>query len=260
MIIYLSAFEPKRYYELGLRNNISSYLYSFFTVKGETLIERYNSKYNIFIDSGGYSARVKGVTISVEDYAKFLIKAKGYYTVAANLDTNDVEETLKNQEYLIKNTPAKILPIYHMSDWLSSKHKHLLDDFIKDFDYIGVGGMAGVAAKKQRQRKFLDYVFSKTKDKVKVHGFGITDRKFLKRYPFYSVDSTSWNAGSLYGQCWSEDGKSFSYRDKTKMLKDNRSLGSVDNYLERSNKDLKYWSNLEKEMTRLWEKRGIIWS
>jgi len=37
------------------------------------------------------------------------------------------------------------------------------------------------------------------KYKRKVHGFAMTKPDYIRRFPFYSVDSTSWKAGSKYG-------------------------------------------------------------
>ena len=259
MIIYLAAFEAELYYKFGVKHNVKSFLYSFHTLKsGKTLVKRHNPKCDVFIDSGGYSARQQGVKINVVKYARFLNKYKDYYDVAANLDVSSVEETLRNQAYLIKKTKAKIIPVYHVSDFENEKHKGLLDDFIKEFDYIGVGGLAGNNPTPNAQERFLNYVFSKTRDKIKVHGFGIMAKKWITRYPFYSVDSTNWLVGSQYGAITGKDGK-FHSKNRRAYLEHHRSVKDLVDYKERTDNDLKYWSKLEKEITRLWEKKGIIW-
>jgi hypothetical protein len=40
------------------------------------------------------------------------------YSVIANMDTNSIEETFKNQEFLEKETGRYILPVYHGEDFI----------------------------------------------------------------------------------------------------------------------------------------------
>ena len=50
-------------------------------------------------------------------------------------------------------------------------------------------------------KKILDFVFHyvvKNNLKTKFHGWGMTNPEFMKRYPFYSVDSTGWLAGGQF--------------------------------------------------------------
>lgn len=153
---------------------------------------------NMMLDSGGFSARRRNVTISVEKYAEYINTNK--VKIAFELDTNDVKETAFNLDFLVKNTKAKIIPIYHYSDWADSGTE-LLDRLMKNFDYIGIGGLAKTSIKNKGEEvdNFLKTVFYRTQMKVKVHGLGITGKKLLERFPFYSVDSTSWQHHSRYG-------------------------------------------------------------
>ena len=54
---------------------------------------------------------------------------------------------------------------------------------------------------------WLDRIFSKYildgsgKPKLKVHAFGITAIDIMKRYPWYSVDSSSWIQAAAFGGC-----------------------------------------------------------
>ena len=43
---------------------------------------------------------------------------------------------------------------------------------------------------------FLKYVLN---SKIKIHGFGITSLELLLRYPWYSVDSSTWKRKGIYG-------------------------------------------------------------
>lgn len=261
MIAYLSGFRPSHFYKVGKEVGIKHYLYSFYDFEKGSLADRHEKDYRLFVDSGGYTARVKGVKIDIFKYIDFLNANAPYVTIAANLDTNDVEETLANQKLLLDRTSGvKILPIYHYSDYVNPKYRGLLDEYIKNFDYIGVGGVAGTMNERKTLIKFMDYVFSKTKDKIKVHGFGITAETYVDRYPFYSVDSTSWQQGMRYGGTKTPEGKPLHYRNKEHIIQNDLPHHLVmSGYLERLPYDLQYWVNFEKKYTRLWEARGVKW-
>jgi hypothetical protein len=57
---------------------------------------------------------------------------------------------------------------------------------------------------------WLKKCFSIIPKNVKVHGFAITSPYVVKRFPFYSVDSSSWTNAGRYGR--------MSLFDKQKMI------------------------------------------
>lgn len=196
------------------------------------------------LDSGGYTIRQKGGELRVEEYAEYIREHR--VKLAFNLDTNDVQETLEHQEFLDKNTPAYIIPIYHFSDFY--ERNGLLEKYVKKYDFIAIGGVAGNSLNINDERVFYNSVFRVTKDKVKVHGLGITKEAHLKRYPFYSVDSTSWLGFARYGNSKIASKEMSRYRAKER------------HYLENASYELTYWTNLQKFITKLWKKRGITWT
>jgi hypothetical protein len=58
------------------------------------------------------------------------------------------------------------------------------------------------------------------KSKIKIHAFGITSVKIMERYPWYSVDSSSWIQAAAFGNIiTSEYGiKSISDKSRTKHV------------------------------------------
>ena len=151
--------------------------------------EKPSKKVSLFLDSGAFSAFTKGVEISIQDYIDFIKENKKYIDVYANLDViGDAEATLKNQRIMEKQGLSPI-PCFHYGEpW------KYLDLYLSEYDYIAIGGMARVS---KRGLHFLDLCFDKICDKegtptIKVHGFAITSLKLMLRYPWYSVDSTSW--------------------------------------------------------------------
>ena len=151
---------------------------------------------SVFLDSGAYSAKSQGVHIDIQEYISFVQSNSKVLDVYANLDViGDPEATLQNQK-IMEKAGLKPLPVFHVGEDEQKYLKHYVDNY----DYVAIGGMV----KYGRLTEFLDRVFSKYicddkgMPKVKVHGFGMTNLKLMLRYPWYSVDSTSWiMTGSL---------------------------------------------------------------
>jgi hypothetical protein len=138
------------------------------------------------------------------------------------------------------------IQFYHVSEYVT-KDREVIKEFIKDYDYIAIGGMAGVSHSKDLLIKFLDYVFSITRDKIKIHGLGVTNVKLLEKYPFYSTDSTSWLSMGRYGQAKSLSKKEAFFLKKT------------ENWRKNVVHDIHFYKKIQDNITNLWEKRGIVW-
>lgn len=156
-----------------------------------------NTKIDLFLDSGAFSAFTQGVTIDLDEYIQFIKKHKDHLEVYANLDViGDPEKTLDNQKKMEAEGLTPI-PCFHYGEPVS-----YLEHYLKTNDYIAFGGMAadksGMALSNEKRAWWLDDMFcnyicgSDGIPKVKVHGFGMTSFSLMLRYPWYSVDSTSW--------------------------------------------------------------------
>lgn len=157
---------------------------------------------SLFLDSGAYSAWAQGKTISIEGYIDFIKKNLSYIDVYCNLDViGDPVATWKNQEHM-EREGLRPLPVYH-----TGEPRQYLDRCIKDYEYFGIGGLANATTK---ERLFTyDPVFSivcSEKNNFlpthKIHGFGLTSLSMMLRYPWYSVDSTSWVMTSRMGSVY----------------------------------------------------------
>jgi predicted glutamine amidotransferase len=153
----------------------------------------------LFLDSGAFSAWTQGKDINLVKYIKFIKKYRKYIDIYANLDVigmggnqpNAVtaEATLKNQRSMEKHG-LNPLPVFHFGEPMK-----YLDYYIAHYDYISLG-IAGNLPK--RLVPWLDDCFQNhicDKDgmpKIKIHGFAVTSLQLMVRYPWYSVDSTSW--------------------------------------------------------------------
>jgi len=153
------------------------------------------NKVSLFLDSGAYSAWSQGVEINIQDYIKFIKKHKDVIEVYANLDViGSAEKTWQNQ-LIMEEAGLKPLPVFHTT---LEKDEWLIKYLKRGYDYIALGGTVGGSISTLEIRLRLDQLFQKYicdssgMPKVKVHGFGLTAHQLLLRYPWYSVDSTSW--------------------------------------------------------------------
>tara|TARA_R100001530_G_scaffold119534_2_gene86713 strand:+ start:814 stop:1596 length:783 start_codon:yes stop_codon:yes gene_type:complete len=246
-------------YQVLKKLKVKNFLMSYYYVKNKWF---FNEDDNVLLDSGGYTARMQGVEIDVKKYAEFINTHK--IKLAFELDTQSKKETLYNREYLQKNTNTKIIPVYHLSDFENGDKKYLYN-MLDEFDFISVGGVAGLKSGKNKEQVLYDFVFSNTRDKYKVHGLGITGNEPLKKYPWYSVDSTTWMAGRRFNEYndFDEFGNCKRVVNFNKLKKDQVTITSfIHNQKTPEQKvevSIRSFIKLEKYITRLWEKKGIKW-
>ena len=173
------------------------------------------NKVDLFLDSGAYSASSQGITIDLPEYITFIKQYQDHIEVYANLDViGDPIGTLKNQR-IMEKAGLKPLPCFHYGEPI----KYLIH-YLENYDYVALGGMVG--KRTPDLAHWLDELFTNyictEKDgipRVKIHGFGMTSLMLMLRYPWYSVDSTSWVVASRMGQVlvprWKDN--AYSYDD-----------------------------------------------
>ena len=160
-----------------------------------------NKKVELFLDSGAFSAKSQGVEINLKEYIQFIKENESVINIYANLDViGDAEATWKNQQKM-ERVGLHPMPCFHYGEDLK-----WLKLYLDKYDYIALGGM--VRGGTDLLIRWLDPLFanhlcdSAGIPKVKVHGFGLTSLPLMLRYPWFSVDSTSWvvtgRMGSIY--------------------------------------------------------------
>ena len=158
-----------------------------------------------FLDSGAYSAWSRGTAIDLDEYIAFIKANIETIEVYACLDVipgvpgksatskqrdEAAEQSWQNYLYMCANS-LDPLPVYHYGEDV-----RFLDRMLDHgCSYIGIGGLVGIPSDKRRA--WLDRVFAKLTDAkgmpiIKTHGFGMTSVPLIFRYPWYSVDSTTW--------------------------------------------------------------------
>lgn len=135
-------------------------------------------------------SETKEVKEYLDDYIAFIHKHQDNLWGYVNLDIiYNAEMTWKNQKYM-EDHGLKPIPVFHYGedfDWLKF--------YVDNYEYIGIGGVATGITKKQFVQSLGDRAFdyiAKNNPMIKVHGFAVTSHDLMKRYLFYSVDSTTW--------------------------------------------------------------------
>jgi len=231
-------------------------LYSFFSIKNTPgwLANAHKMFPCILLDSGGFVARTKGVEIKIEEYGDFIAQNKQYVFAYANLDYKDTNRTLYNQNYL-ESRGLHPVPVYHVDEWLDKKYD-LLDSYLAKYPYVALGGAAKDKGGKSVLHPFLSAMFARSKGKTRFHGFGITDVQYLKKYPFYSVDSTSWNQGGRYGNSLEYENFNIKSKKKDMHLFYRKNCG----YKRRDDINIEVYLKMINEVNFLWKIRGINWT
>jgi len=184
------------------------------------------TKVDIFLDSGAFSAFTQGVEIDINEYIEFIKAHKDHLEVYANLDViGSPEGTWRNQRRMEK-AGVNPLPCFHYGE----DPKWLQMYLSRGYDYIALGGMVPIST--PDLRIWLDDIWKNyLTDKdgmpiIKVHGFGLTSNSLMRRYPWWSVDSTSWvmtgRMGGVYVPKF-KDGKYDYSEDCWKVQVSNRS-------------------------------------
>lgn len=217
------------------------------------------SQKKVFLDSGGFSAFTKGVKIDIYEYIDFIKKIEDKITAYAVLDViGDPVATAKNQG-IMEEAGLNPVPVFHAFSDLK-----YLEDMVSKYDYIALGGLVPLARDKRRLAAWLDRCFSVIKNGARVHGFGMTSFDMMMRYPFYSVDSTSWLGGSMRAEVYKFSGtaikaSSTSKRDEATL----DTIGFTDDgdkrWMARVVKNAIEWMKAERHITEVWRRRGVVW-
>jgi hypothetical protein len=187
----------------GVEDKVKRRLFSYwYNQKNPKHIEKaFEYGQDLFLDSGAFSAFTLKKEIHPVDYAQFVHENKHMFTTISSLD--DIGNAQGSYDKLkeLEALGCKVQPVYHAREdesWL----KKYLDE---GYDYIFIGGM--VPETTGWLRLWLDDLFDRIlcnsdgTARVKLHGFGLTDQQLMFRYPWHSVDSTSWLFTGSFGCC-----------------------------------------------------------
>lgn len=221
----------------------------------------------MFLDSGAFSARKAHFDIPVEDLAAYIKDRPAWFGPLANLDVGTYENQRRNLAYLDKHFDG-VLPVFHPEGFTSAYDRDWFDDEMRTREMVAIGGtVGGSRTRKDIDRMgFFEWIMHRSvKYGCRVHGFGVTDYELLVKYPFFSVDSTSWQTGMRYGQMtWFDPMQTTMHSNKTlSELKTGNvhTLAEAEylhlSYDERGHLGIRTLYQLETFITSLWERKGI---
>ena len=269
MKIYLAGSESygSLFRDAGGKNCLFSFYAFFRTSKLKSSLKAFdkfleeNNEMDLFMDSGGFSAFTMGAVIDLDLYCQVIKKYKKHLTTYAQLDAiGDPDKTRENLEYM-ESKGLSPLPVFHYGSDFA-----ILRELAQKYDYIALGGLVPYSKRKTLLKRHLDSCFAIVRDQCRVHGFGMTGMEILQRYPWYSVDSTSWLGGSKRAEYHSFERGKLKFKQTT--IKEDVSLQSIplmqkekgdQSWKKRSTDCVKQWLQVEEYVTDLWTKRGIIY-
>lgn len=157
----------------------------------------------IMIDSGAYSAYTREETIDLDAYIAYVhaLVKRLPEVVYINLDVIDNPKASYDNWRVMCKAGLKPIPVFHLSSptkWLAA--------YIDKTDYIALGGPKKILGQHGMRR--VDHLWEQfmigadRKPTVKVHGLGYTTFTHMKRWPWYSLDSTSALQCAIWGGIW----------------------------------------------------------
>lgn len=243
--------------------------FSYYKQVGRDLAVVKSRAKSIIVDSGAHSffsmnkeivhaagvARRKKIDLNPDHYfltyLDWLEKNKELYDYFVELDIAEIYGMDKllawRQEFKKRGLFKKCITVYHPEIMTFNDLKDLVEENKKDGDgYIALEGLRG----KTRKVDYPACAKYLMEQKVRFHGFAMVKRKYMELIPFYSVDSSSWLAGIMYGGATGyRKGRlthgiaGRSVQEETKLIESAAAYESLAGYF-----------------TRLWEHRGIDWN
>ncbi len=250
MKYYFAGGEGFNLEQYGVKNVLTSYYY--IQKKEPQFLVNNPHNMDIFLDCGAYSAWTHGESIDVHAYAQFLLKYKQYVNVYPNLDVKgSVEETLKNQK-ILEGYGLNPIPVFHVN----TRRWDILESYIEKYPYIALGAVAGENTSPEMLDSDMNNIFARAKKNplTKFHGFGISTVSIMKKYPFYSTDSTSWLAGGRFGALY---GKFDLTKKAMSKHAQQEKISKALNYRDMMRRNVEAFLDMEKNLTLYWKLRGV---
>ncbi len=213
----------------------------------------------VLIDSGAFTAWTTGKTIRREEYLEwaqaFKTKWEGKLKSLHFMNLDVIGDARKSEENLHWFEERGFFPLPIITVGASQDE---IQRTLANYDYVAFGGMVGASSEAGNFRR-LDEFFSlweaerqRTGRQVKVHLLGVTVFGILARYPAYSSDSSSWTAPLRFG------------RSKASGLENvpryTAGAGELASTLYALRQEIRASKNMEKQVTEIWKKRGIVWT
>lgn len=223
-------------------------------------------------DSGAFTAWSSGEPVVLDEYVEWCLAHQAQHpgAIFANLDvipgektrrpskrevTAAIKQGMRNADVL-RDAGLPLIEAIHVGEPFT-----VLRELVarrRPEDRLAIGGLVGNSRAVSEKRAYCDAVFAKLRDDhggwgnlPPVHGFGVAPEAPLgRRYPWYSIDATTWLRPARYGYKVARGGS----MTKSSQHNPSRVAGSRRVYFVRI---LRRWARLEDQLGGMWESRGI---
>jgi hypothetical protein len=181
--------------DVGLRYPINA-LVSYYHFRNKDVIALAKGGLRLIADSGAFSAYTLGATINLDDFTAWLDQNKGFLCWAASVDVIGNPNATKNNFKVLTKAGYDVVPTVHFG----TSPKELDFYASQGVDFIGLGGL--VKKSKTLAHRWLVQIMSyaqKHHPQIRFHAWGVTSTQFLRHFPFWSCDSSSFASATRYG-------------------------------------------------------------
>lgn len=192
MIVYLAGF--KTIEKEWNKTTKDIYLLSSFWEHKNGKFGEYVKQKNHILDSGAFtflnSTKIKEINWEqyVINYGNFVKEHDIKHFFELDIDPIvGLKEVERLRNLLEETAQRKCIPVWHKSRGLD-----YWKQMVKEYNYIAIGGIVKKEIKQSEYDVFIPLLKIAKENNCKVHGLGFTNLKGLKKYKFYSVDSTNW--------------------------------------------------------------------
>jgi len=270
-----------------IRNGLYSYYYLREGKRIEKLKAGKKTLKKILIDSGAHSffSEQEGAYLSLSEKKKSKTKLppKEYF--------NQYREWLRKHwelfDYFVELDIGEIVGQGQVEAWRKELKKEGLIEkcitvchpkIINWQEYLSmldnsVSRYVAIEGDRQRRKrlpynKFLKPAYKKG---VRVHGFALIKKQLIESCPFYSVDSTNWRAGNMYGRGMVSTNQGIRYVDMSLRRRSTDifglvGTGAIEGLLAKKKAYLidraaiMALNEYEDIINELWKRRGIEWN
>ena len=191
--------------EKAARDGVKHILESYHYIHKQSYVDKIRADgVQVFLDSGAFSAFSKGAEVDLPAYCEYILRNKDIILhedgvcLASVLDgIGDPLKTWQNQ-MAMESLGVRPLPCFHYGE-----DERYLEYYMANYPYITLGGMVPIST--AQLLHWLDRLWEKYltdgsgRPKLKVHGFGLTTQVLMDRYPWWSIDSSTWVQNAAMG-------------------------------------------------------------
>lgn len=130
------------------------------------------------------------------EYLDWLVRHANMFDAYAELD---VDTLVGDEVWEWRDKIDERVPRDRASVIITPHYKPRWSDVFERWDYIGISAQTNDVGRMKLHRFFSEHMPALKRNKVRVHGWAMTNYSAIVELPFYSVDSTSWLMGGKFG-------------------------------------------------------------